>query len=85
MREGVNERVESLSRTVGPSPVKPANLCRGAYSYVRPGGKDAHARLAAPLESTLFFAGEATDADFPATVAGAVQSGQRAARELLAA
>jgi monoamine oxidase len=57
---------------------------RGAYSYARPGGKDAHARLAAPLDGTLFFAGEATDAEYPATVAGAVQSAQRAAREILA-
>lgn len=60
-------------------------LTRGAYSYVGPGAEDARARLAAPLENTLFFAGEATDSEAPATVAGAVQSGQRAARELLEA
>jgi monoamine oxidase len=59
-------------------------FARGAYSYARPGGKDAHERLAAPLDGTLFFAGEATCADYPATVAGAVQSAQRAAREILA-
>jgi monoamine oxidase len=59
-------------------------LARGAYSYARPGGKDAHARLAEPLEGTLFFAGEATDSEYPATVAGAVHSAQRAAREILA-
>jgi monoamine oxidase len=59
-------------------------FARGAYSYARTGGKDVHARLAAPIESTLFFAGEATDPDSPATVAGAIQSAQRAAREILA-
>jgi monoamine oxidase len=39
--------------------------------------------LAAPLEDTLFFAGEATNTeDEAATVTGALQSGERAAREL---
>jgi monoamine oxidase len=59
-------------------------FARGAYSYARPGGKTVHARLAAPLDGTLFFAGEATDSDYPATVAGAVNSAQRAAREIIA-
>lgn len=58
-------------------------FARGAYSYLRPGGVGAHAALAAPLEQTLFFAGEATDDEFPATAAGAIRSGERAARELL--
>src|SRR5213594_3890998 len=34
---------------------------RGAYSYVLVGGAGAPRELAAPLEGTLFFAGEATD------------------------
>jgi monoamine oxidase len=55
----------------------------GAYSYVRPSGKAARSLLAQPLDGTLFFAGEATDEESPATVAGAIQSGSRAARELL--
>ena len=57
---------------------------RGAYSYVTVGASDARAALAQPLEDTLFFAGEATDEEEGGTVAGALQSGQRAARELLA-
>lgn len=57
---------------------------RGAYSYVRPGGTGARAVLAAPVEDTLFFAGEATDREHSATVAGAIASGERAAREILA-
>jgi monoamine oxidase len=57
---------------------------RGGYSYVRVGGAGARERLAEPLQDTLFFAGEATDQDEAGTVAGALRSGQRAARELLA-
>jgi monoamine oxidase len=39
--------------------------------------------LAKPVQKTLFFAGEATDLDEMGTVAGAVASGQRAARECI--
>lgn len=56
---------------------------RGGYSYTLVGGEGARDQLAAPLNNTLFFAGEATDADEAGTVAGALRSGQRAARELL--
>jgi monoamine oxidase len=59
---------------------------RGAYSYVIVGGEDARNELAKPLDGTLFFAGEAADCEGEAgTVAGALQSGARAARELIAA
>jgi monoamine oxidase len=57
---------------------------RGGYSYVVVGGSGARERLAEPVDGTLFFAGEATDADEAGTVAGALRSGQRAAREVLA-
>jgi monoamine oxidase len=56
---------------------------RGGYSYVLAGGGDARAALAAPLRETLYFAGEATDRDEAGTVAGALRSGTRAAREIL--
>ncbi len=57
---------------------------RGAYSYVRVGGMEAHRELAKPLDRTLFFAGEATCGQgFNATMEGAVQSGRRAAAEIL--
>ncbi|MEP7243956.1 MAG: NAD(P)/FAD-dependent oxidoreductase [Gammaproteobacteria bacterium] len=55
----------------------------GAYSYVAVGGGTARADLGKPLEDTLFFAGEATDVDEPATVTGALQSGERVAREIV--
>ena len=56
---------------------------RGAYSYLRVGGTGSREALAAPLAGTLFFAGEATDTEQSGTVAGALESGKRAARELL--
>lgn len=56
---------------------------RGAYSYAGVGGSGAHKQLARPLRSTLFFAGEATNGEQTGTVAGAVESGKRAAKELL--
>jgi len=57
---------------------------RGAYSYVTVGGQGARDMLAAPLADTLYFAGEATDTEGEAgTVAGALASGYRAARELV--
>lgn len=59
-------------------------LTLGAYSGARPGRADARAALARPLDERLFFAGEATIADWHATVAGAHLSGIRAAEEFLA-
>jgi monoamine oxidase len=57
---------------------------RGAYSYCRPGGTEAARALSAPIGGALFLAGEATDHDYPGTVAGAIASGRRAAEQALA-
>jgi monoamine oxidase len=58
---------------------------RGAYSYVRVGGIDAPGQLAAPVEGTLFFAGEATDTNgHTGTVHGALATGKRAADQIIA-
>jgi monoamine oxidase len=58
---------------------------RGAYSYVAVGGGDARTALAAPVDDTLFFAGEATSNDGQGgTVNGALETGERAAREAAA-
>lgn len=58
-------------------------FARGAYSYVAVGGGDARNTLAAPVDDTLFFAGEATSFDGQGgTVNGALETGERAAREL---
>lgn len=59
-------------------------LFRGAYSYVRPAGEHGARALAQPIEKTLFFAGEALDLEYPGTVAGALGSGEHAARQLIA-
>jgi monoamine oxidase len=59
---------------------------RGAYSFARVGGAHAAQALARPLAETLFFAGEATaSGGNTGTVHGALESGQRAAREVVAA
>jgi monoamine oxidase len=61
-------------------------FARGAYSYVLVDGGDARRALAQSIDDTLFFAGESTDSTGEAgTVAGALQSGVRAAHEALAA
>ncbi len=58
---------------------------RGAYSYGKVGADGAQEALASPVESTLFFAGEATDTTgHNGTVHGAIASGMRAAREIFA-
>ena len=54
---------------------------RGAYTYVSAGAVRAAEVLAKPVQKTLFFAGEATDADEMGTVAAAIASGRRAANQ----
>ena len=55
----------------------------GSYSYVPAGSSFAeHAALGEPVGDKLFFAGEATSEDYPATVHGAYLSGVRAARQI---
>ncbi len=64
-------------------PVDP--FVRGGYSFLPPGGTVQHRRdLAEPVSGVLFFAGEATHArGEPATVHGAIETGYRAADEVL--
>ena len=60
-------------------------LSRGAYSWVPVGAADASAKMTAPVEGTLFFAGEHTDTTGHwGTVHGALRSGMRAASQVLA-
>ena len=59
-------------------------FARGAYSYATVGGHAARRALAEPIAGTLYFAGEAADYDGDhGTVAGALASGERAARAAL--
>jgi monoamine oxidase len=58
----------------------------GAYSYVVAGAGAARAALGAPVDDTLFFAGEATSTDGQGgTVSGAFETGIRAANEAVRA
>jgi monoamine oxidase len=59
-------------------------FARGAYSYVPVGAIDTRKKLAAPVDRTIYFAGEATNFNGQAgTVAGAIASGERAAKDVL--
>ncbi|HEX2882476.1 MAG TPA: NAD(P)/FAD-dependent oxidoreductase [Polyangiaceae bacterium] len=55
----------------------------GAYPYAHPGGSQSPKELATPLGRALHFAGDATSMDHFATIAGALSSGTRVAREIL--
>ena len=93
-REVVARAVAALSNMYGdvPAPTD-ARITRwrsdpwahGSYSYVPAGSSFAeHAALGEPVGDKLFFAGEATSDDYPATVHGAYLSGVRAARQIAA-
>ena len=57
---------------------------RGAYSYVPAGALDAPDKLTAPVEETLYFAGEHTDlTGHWGTVHAAIGTGMRAAGQIL--
>jgi len=60
-------------------------FARGSYSHALPGHADKRAVLAAPVDGRLFFAGEATSPEFFSTAHGARDSGERAAKEVVAA
>ncbi|MEP7219626.1 MAG: NAD(P)/FAD-dependent oxidoreductase, partial [Bacteroidota bacterium] len=92
------EGVASLTRILGTDPDfigteletwyvhnwKRDPFSRGAYSYVSVNGLAAQKYLAAPVDGTLFFAGEALSMDGNiGTVHGAIASGRRAALEIL--
>jgi monoamine oxidase len=59
-------------------------FARGSYSHALPGHAGDRAILAAPVDGRLFFAGEATSPNFFSTAHGARDSGERAAREVVA-
>jgi monoamine oxidase len=96
-REVVGRSVGALSKMTGVSRARIGRMLedtrvgdwgadefsRGAYSYVRAGAGDAVRGLARPVAGTLFFAGEATHPGMSRTVAGAIASGERAAKEVL--
>lgn len=75
--EGLLEEVQSHDWQTDP-------FSQGAYSYGNVGSDGAHEALAEPVESTLYFAGEATDTTGNnGTVHAAIASGYRAAQQIL--
>jgi monoamine oxidase len=80
-RREVDENLESWSTHDWQSDP----FSRAAYTYVGVGGISAPEALARPVQGTLFFAGEATDTEEMGTVAGAIGSGRRAAKQVIEA
>jgi monoamine oxidase len=60
-------------------------FARGSYSYAVPGRAADRARLAAPVDRRLFFAGEACSPDYFSTAQGAYRTGIAAAEAVIAA
>jgi len=58
-------------------------FAQGSYSHALPDHAEDREELAVPLDNRLFFAGEATSPHFFSTAHGALESGIRAAREVL--
>lgn len=97
--EIVRHALHDLARILGTKDAKLAGLleaayfhdwhadvfARGAYSYVPAGAMNAREKLAQPVGDTIYIAGEATELNgHSATVHGAIASGRRAARQILA-
>jgi monoamine oxidase len=78
---GLRDRVSVLAKTAWASDP----WARGSYSHARPGRAGERAVLAAPVDGRLFFAGEACSPHAFSTAHGAWETGERAAREVLAA
>jgi monoamine oxidase len=78
---GLRGRVSVLAKTAWASDP----WARGSYSHALPGRAGERAVLAAPVDGRLFFAGEACSPHAFSTAHGAWQTGERAAREVLAA
>jgi monoamine oxidase len=60
-------------------------FARGSYSYALPGHAGDRARLAAPVDGRLFFAGEACSSNYFSTAQGAYLTGRAAADQVIVA
>jgi len=78
---GLRRRVTVLAQTAWAADP----WARGSYSHALPGRAGERAVLAAPVDDRLFFAGEACSPHAFSTAHGAWETGERAAREVLAA
>jgi monoamine oxidase len=81
-----SERIRSLLQAGFLHDWQADEYSRGAYSYACVGGMGSARALVDAVEGTLFFAGEATNSEgHVGTVHGAIATGRRAAKEVLAA
>jgi monoamine oxidase len=78
---GLRRRVTVLAQTAWAADP----WARGSYSHALPGRAGDRAVLATPVDGRLFFAGEACSPHAFSTAHGAWETGERAAREVLAA
>lgn len=79
-------RIESQAEACWTHDWQADPFSRGAYSYALVGGADAASTLARSVKGTLWFAGEAADAEGrTGTVHGAIGSGRRAGRSVIRA
>lgn len=93
----VEKLVQVMARFLPPTAVQPMPrptravvsrwrsdpFSRGSYSFIRVGGSgEDYDNLAEPIRDTLFFAGEATSRQHPATTGGAFSSGLREAARI---
>nr|AIA11921.1 Flavin containing amine oxidoreductase [uncultured bacterium] len=60
-------------------------FANGSYSHALPGHAGDRAKLASPVEGRIFFAGEATSPNYFSTCHGALESGIRAAKQVVKA
>eukprot|EP01119_Soliformovum_irregulare_P015261 TRINITY_DN4278_c1_g3_i1.p1 TRINITY_DN4278_c1_g3~~TRINITY_DN4278_c1_g3_i1.p1 ORF type:complete len:637 (-),score=173.54 TRINITY_DN4278_c1_g3_i1:92-2002(-) len=92
--EVVNKAINILQRIYGasiPGPLRAVvtrwacdQFALGSYSYLQPGGSpDDYDILGQPINNRIFFAGEHTSRDHPASVVGAYLSGIRAANQIV--
>ena len=77
------ESVRHQLRPLAASFWRADRFARGSYSYALPGHADDRARLAAPVDNRMFFAGEATSPHFFSTAHGAYETGTAAAEAAL--
>jgi monoamine oxidase len=77
---GLRDRVSVLAETAWSRDP----WARGSYSHALPGRAGERTVLAAPVDGRLFFAGEACSPHAFSTAHGAWETGERAAREVLA-
>jgi monoamine oxidase len=92
--QALSTGISNLKRILNHSDLQPVSakmtnwskdpFALGAYSYTPPGALHARSELAAPTMNKIFWAGEATHEQYYGSIDGGLESGKRAASEVLA-